>query len=282
MKEMKEVVPAPKRFGVFAQGSGEFVDVGNTANARGYNFDGGGVTIGADYQWTPNFVTGVIANYTRGSIDLNGGGGIDSDSVRGGAYASFFSAGGYLTGYLGGGYNDYDTSRDGLQGKARGSTEGAEFNALIATGYDAQFGALTIGPIASYHYTYARAHAFREQGSLAPLEIRSQDYQSSRTHLGVRIAYEIPLGSIVVTPEVRAGWQHEFGDRSYATTAQFGFGGPDFTVTSAEFGRDTFVLNAGFTIQISPIFGAHAYYYGELGTSNYDSHNFFVGARMSF
>jgi outer membrane autotransporter protein len=98
----------------------------------------------------------------------------------------------------------------------------------------------------------------------------------------MRIACEIPMGGITLTPEVRATWQHEFGDRTFATTAEFGFGGPDFTVQSPEIGRDTFVLNAGFTLQLSPIFGAHAYYHGDFGTSNYDAHSIFVGARMSF
>jgi uncharacterized protein with beta-barrel porin domain len=281
-KEMKEVVGEAPRFGAFAHGSGEFINFGGNSNARGYDLDAGGVTIGADYQWSPNFVIGFLANYTRGRIDLNRGGEIESDSVRGGVYASVFGAGGYLTGYLGGGYNDFDTKRDGLGGNAHGQTDGAEFNALIAAGYDAHFGGLTVGPIATYQYTFAKTDAFRERGSLAPLDIHSENHRSSRTNLGIRVAYEIPMGSITITPEVRASWQHEFGDRTFATTAQFGFGGPDFTVTTPDIGRDAFVLNAGFTLQLSPTFGAHAYYHGDFGTSNYDAHLFLLGARVSF
>ncbi len=282
-KEMKEIFPveAP-RGGVYAQGSGEFVNVGNTTNARGYDFDSGGVTIGADYKVTHNFVTGVLVNYTRATADLTNSGRIEADSIRGGIYASVFGAGGYLSAYVGGGYNSYDTKRNGLQGKAKGSPDGGEFNALIATGYDAHVGALTVGPIAYWQYTYTEVDAFRERGSLAPLNVRSQNSQSSRTNVGIRLAYEVPVGGAILTPEVRATWQHEFGDRSFATTSQFGFGGPDFSVHSSEIGRDSLALNVGLNLQLSPTFGAHAYYLGEFGTSNYDSHNVFVGARMSF
>jgi outer membrane autotransporter protein len=96
------------------------------------------------------------------------------------------------------------------------------------------------------------------------------------------MSYDAHIGSAVVTPEVRATWQHEFGDVEYATDARFAFGGPGFTVHSAEVGRDSLLLTAGFAVQHTPTFSTYAYYEGELGRTNYEAHNFIVGGRLSF
>ena len=96
-KASKEILPpADYRLGVFANGSGEFVSVGNSFNAAGYNFDSGGVTFGVDYKFTDHFVAGVLFNYTRTRADLTEGGRLDVDAFRGGAYASLFGGGAYV------------------------------------------------------------------------------------------------------------------------------------------------------------------------------------------
>jgi outer membrane autotransporter protein len=96
------------------------------------------------------------------------------------------------------------------------------------------------------------------------------------------MSYNGHVGSAVVTPEVRATWQHEFGDVEQATDARFDFGGPRFTVHSAEVGRDSLVLDAGIAVQFTPTFSAYGYYEGELGRTNYEAHNVIVGGRLSF
>ena len=144
----KDVVAPVRRFGVFANGHGEFVSVGSTSNARGYDFDSGGFTLGLDYRFSDHFAAGVLFNYTRTDVQLTGNGSIKADAVRGGVYASVFGGGAYLNAYIGGAYNDYDTRRSGLQGRPRGSTDGSEFTSFVSAGYDARAGDFTFGPIA--------------------------------------------------------------------------------------------------------------------------------------
>ena len=271
-----------RRLGVWANGHGEFVTVGSTANARGYDFDSGGFTLGVDYRFSNHFAAGVLFNYTRTDASLAGNGSLESDAVRGGIYASVFGGGAYVNAYIGGGYNDYDSRRDGLQGAARGSTEGSEFNAFISAGYDKKIGNLKIGPVASYQYTSTDVDSFRERGSLAPLRIAAMDGESSRTNLGARASFDWHIGSVVLVPEIRATWQHEFGDVEQTTDARFAFGGPSFAVNSARVGRDSFQLTTGFSLQITPDIAAYAFYEGELGRSNYDSHNVMGGVRANF
>jgi outer membrane autotransporter protein len=224
----------------------------------------------------------VLFNYTRTDAQLVGNGSIESDALRGGVYASVFGGGAYLNAYLGGGHNDYDTRRAGLLGTARGNTTGSEFSAFLAAGYDKRVGSLTIGPVATYHYTSTDTDSFRERGSLAPLRIDSMEGYSSRTNLGARASFNWNLGGMVLVPEIRATWQHEFGDVEQTTDARLAFGGPSFSVNSARVGRDSFQLSTGFALQITPDIAAYAYYDGELGRSNYDAHNIIGGVRANF
>jgi hypothetical protein len=191
-KEVKHFVLPEPRWGLWATGSGEFVTVGDTFNARGYDFESGGITLGLDYKFSDHFAAGVLFNYTRTEADLTGGGDMNVDAVRGGIYASVFGGGAYLNAYVGGGYFDFDSHRAGLEGRVRGETDGGEFNALVAAGYDWHFGNLTIGPIASYQYTYTSYSSFNEEGSLAPLRIGATNGESSRTNVGLRCKLYVP------------------------------------------------------------------------------------------
>ena len=54
------------------------------------------------------------------------------------------------------------------------------------------------------------------------------------------------------------------------------------SVASAKVGRDSLMLSAGFSLQITPSIAAYAYYDGEIGRSNYDANNIVGGVRANF
>ena len=282
-KGSKEVMPPPEhRLSFFANGSGEFVAVGDSTNAAGYNFGSGAATVGVDYRFTEHFVAGVLLNYTGTNADLLGNGRINANAFRGGIYASIFGGGAYVNAYLGGAASDYDVSRPGLGSLARGSTGGGDFNALITTGYDVHAGNFTYGPVGSFQYTYTGLDSFDETGSLAPLHINSNSGDSFLTNLGARATYDWHIGSMVLVPEVRATWQHEYGDTFDSISAAMLLGSPAFSVTSSPIGRDSLLLNAGFTLRITPDLSVYAFYDGELARTNYQANNLLVGFRASF
>ena len=271
------------RWGFFVAGFGEFTSVDDTLNAAGYDTDAGGVSPGLDYRITSNFAIGIMGGYSSTHSDLTDGGHMDMDSGKIGAYATAFSGGFYVNGAATFGFNDYDTERAGLGGNAGGSTEGRDFNGLIAIGYDWKGGGLTIGPTVSYQYTHVEFDGFTEQGSLAPLAFGDQDTNSSRTALGARISYDCHLGRTLFRPEFRAAWQHEFDDSEYSITSRFASGaGNAFTVSGPNIGRDSALVGAGFAVIFSDRFSIYAYYDGEFGRTNYISHNVSGGLRVSF
>jgi outer membrane autotransporter protein len=279
----KELVAPSDRVGVFITGAGEFSNITGTYNARGYDLTTGGFTLGVDYRLTDNFVVGLMAGYANTGIDLFRGGRISVDGGKLGVYATYFTGGFYVDTAVTGGYNSYDTRRRALAGTARGSTTGGELNALFAAGYDFKTGGLTIGPTASFQYTYVGIGKFSENGSLAPLQIGGQHNESLRSALGFKASYDWQVGGVVIRPEVRAAWQHEFGDVAYAVDSRFSTGGGGtFTVNGPELGRDSALLGAGFAVLWNERTSTYVYYDGELGRSNYNSQNVSGGVRMSF
>src|SRR5262249_13599539 len=150
----------------------------------------GGFTLGLDYKITPNFAIGLAAGYTGSSADLTDRGRVWVNGGKIGLYSTYFSGGWYAGTAVFAGYNSYDTRRSALQGEARGDTEGGELNVLFGTGYDFKFGGLTVGPTASFNYTYLGTRDFTEHGSLAPLDIHGGKGESLRTAFGLKASYD--------------------------------------------------------------------------------------------
>jgi autotransporter-associated beta strand protein len=276
--------PTPEnRWGVFVTGIGEFTNVGNTPNATGYDVNTGGFTTGVDYRVTPFLAVGLSAGYAHSTVNLNAGGDIDVNSGKLGVYATAFSQGFYLDTAISGGPSGYNSRRAALQGTASGSTNGGDFDFLVAAGYDWKYGGLTIGPIASFQLGYIGINAFSESGSLAPLKFPDQNFESERTGFGGRVSYDWKIGHVTVIPEFRAAWVHEYGDTAFSIVAGFASGaGNNFTVTSADTGRDSLAIGAGVSVIWNERVSTYVYYDGEVARTNYQYNAVTGGVRITF
>ncbi len=283
-KDMKTAAaPEEDRWGAFITGVGEWVGVGDDFNARGYNMDSGGFTLGVDYKFCSHFAMGLMAGYVGTGVDLNQGGRVLVNGGKVGIYGTAFGSGLYADFAVTGGYSSYDTRRNGLQGTARGDTDGGDLNVLYGMGYDFKAGGLSFGPTASFNYTYVGLRDFSETGSLAPLHFNSQGQDSLRTSFGAKASYDWKIGTVLIKPELRAAWQHEYGIASYALDSSFASGAGDvFQVNGPKIGRDSFLLGAGFSIQLNPRTATYVYYDGELGRERFNSQNVSGGFRVSF
>ena len=275
--------PTPQnRWGFFVTGIGEFTKVDDTSVAHGYYLPTGGVIFGADYRVSPNFAIGLTGGYAHTNGDLLYSS-LDVDGGTIGAYATAFGSGFYINAAATGVFNDYESHRDALLGDAQGDTNGRDFNALVTAGYEWKKGALTIGPTASFQYTYVEFDGFTEHGSLLPLTFNDQNAESTRTALGAKISYDWHVGHILVRPELRAAWQHEFGDTENSIVASFANGaGNSFTVDGPAIGRDSLLIGAGAAVLLNDRVSVYAYYDGELARTNYSSNNVSAGVRVSF
>ena len=278
------MAPTPEnRWGIWVTGIGEFANVSSTNEAAGFNIQTGGVTFGVDYRVCSIFAIGLTAGYANMNADLPNGGSLDVNSGQFGLYATLFGKGFYADAAITGGPSGYDSRRTALLGSANGNTGGGNFNTLIAVGYDWTKGGLSVGPTANFQYTYVGISGFTESGSIAPLNIDSQNVESERTAIGMKASYEWKVGHVIIKPEISAAWQHEFGDQSYSIVSSFANGaGNSFTVSSPSIGRDSLLIGAGTAVLLNDRLSIYAYYDGELLRTNYQSNDVSAGVRLTF
>ena len=287
---VEETAPPSTRWGGFITGSGELTKVGeeseNDPGAHGYQLNQAGFTMGMDYRVTDHWAVGLSAGYTHTHGDLVNDGRLNTDGGRLGLYSTYYTNGFYVDASASGGYNQYDTRRTAFLGEESGSTDGAEFNGMVAAGYDWKKGCWTFGPTASFEYDYVQLNSFTEgDTSLIPLHFPDQNQSAYRSNLGFRVAHEQvmkPGEGLTVVPELRASWRHDFGPEAYAVDSNFVGCDDTFTVHGPWVGRDSAVVDLGLTAYCTPGLSAYIFYDGQFGRDNYNNNGISGGFRVAF
>ncbi len=107
---------------------------------------------------------------------------------------------------------------------------------------------------------------------------------SFRTTLGARFLSRIEANqSLLLVPEVRAGWSHEFGDDNGTMQARFAGtgGGSGFSVEGVRYERDMALIGAGVTAHTDGGFSVFAGY--DIGVGGDQLlHTLTAGVRYAF
>jgi len=114
----------------------------------------------------------------------------------------------------------------------------------------------------------SHVQGFTEAGGFGALTVNATDGNSFQTTLGARITSRIAVANYgVFIPELRLGWNHEFGDVSQTLTAALvGVPGETFSSPGITFGRDAVLIGAGFSMELSPDAKVFVDYDGRLGS----------------
>jgi autotransporter-associated beta strand protein len=275
--------PADPNWGAFVTGSGDFIHVGDSDNARGYNLATGGVTIGADYRLGENLAVGVTAGYNGTDSKLADNGRLQVNGGKLGVYGTYYQNGFYGDVIAGGGYNNYEVRRGALQGEAHGTTGGGEGDVLVAAGYDWRMEGLSIGPTASLEYTYLGLGSYNEIGSLAPLRYPTQHDDSLRSTIGLKALYDFKWGNMVIRPQAQIAWLHEYGNRNATIDASLQSGPGDlFSVSDSNISRDSLQFSGGVSLLFNPHTSTYLFYDADLLRKEYYSQSVTGGLRLSF
>ncbi len=286
-KNAKAVAPVQEatedHYGFFVTATGNATSLDGSYNAKGYDIETGGTAIGIDVRLSKSFVVGFTAGYARTDTDLTGGGKVKVDGGRVGLYGLYHHESGvFAQALVTGGYNSYDTERAALDGRAKGSTHGGQFDAAVTLGYDAKLGSFTVTPLASLLYTNVGLSGYDEQGSLEPLRIGNQTEESLRSRFGVRAAYTAKVRATTITPSVSAQWQHEFDTNELGLSSRFANGAGDtFTVHGPRTGRDSALVTAALNVSWDR-YAWYAAYQTSLARSNVTDQTVSVGFRVAW
>jgi outer membrane autotransporter protein len=212
---------------------------------------------GLDYRFGAGSAVGVFGGYTTMDARLTPNSTqSEAESYFGGAYASAALGPVYLDAW--GSYTDveFDLARQLTIGAFSAATTAQTSGEVWAGGASAglafDFGGVRLEPFAALRYAKAEIDGFSETGTVAALNIGSQERESLRSNVGARLGIAAREGDLVFRPEIRGGWYHEFMDNAQLLTANFispTLGGASFPFTVTAF--DTDYYNAGASLDVS-------------------------------
>jgi uncharacterized protein YhjY with autotransporter beta-barrel domain len=202
------------RWGFFANGNVNFGDQSQTANQAGFDFNTIGITAGVDYRLRDDMFFGAAVGYANVDADFaRSGGNMDVDAWNLSLFGSWFKADRYyVDALLAYGRSDYQSARhirfSDAQGiferTARGATDGRQFSASIAAGYDLTRGPWTVGPHLGTDYFDVNVGRVREQGAGAlDMMIGQQSAKSFTVNAGGHLSYVYSASWGVLVPHAR-------------------------------------------------------------------------------
>ena len=297
------------RFGVFATGSLSLGDRDATDRESGFDFNAYGITAGADYRLTSNFILGLALGLSSTDIDLdNDGGSLDAFSFTGSLYATYYASQQFFIDAIASiGWSDYDIDRAirytireadttrmvAVDKVASADTDGLWVGFSLGGGYDFTMGALTVGPLARFNYRWATIDGYEEEidgtgaGIGLALDIDDQDIESLSSVLGAQASYAISMPWGVILPQLRLEWEHEFLNDSETIKAHFVHDptpddATEIRLATDDPDRDFFNVAAGVVAAFRQGISAFVQYETILGLDDITVHHVALGLRAEF
>ena len=259
--------------------------VGLSDAYRGYGF---GFTGGFDTAFGPFHTAGV--NFSYSATEVEDVVGIDDplnvSTFQGGLYGGIERGNFFADGYVGGGYNSFESRRNVTIGsfarQAEGSWSGTHYNATGSVGYDFALGErYFLRPTATVNYLSLTEEGYSESGSDAirlNVEERQSDYGSATGLINFGARFE--GDRIWYAPSARIGYRNDFANDAILTSSSFASTGSRFDITSQEFPDNGIVM--GITFMAGSRYSSFGFDYDADIRDGYNRHTARLVLRMLF
>lgn len=224
---------------------------------RGYKQDINGALAGINVDFE-RLSAGMYAGYTKSSTNTNGADSrVGSDGYHAGLVAKAlpFSAWDFFAVSLDAGYShiENDAWRNAGAGGIEGDFDQNIYTAGIALEHAIPLGDFSVTPIVKARYTYLDQDALEEKFGLTSTRVDGLDGESFTTEAGVAISHTTVLSSsFEIQPYANTAWRHEYGDRDFASSAQYVWANrqdlSSYPIRSVESDKDSLVLGAGLQV----------------------------------
>ena len=296
--------------GVFMQGADFFGDKELTRETA-FGFDNKDAGLGVDYKLASNIVIGTLFNYTNADIDfdlLDESTDVSTNSLS--VYGTYNVTNNiYVDGYGMYGWNDFDSKRNVSfttmeidqnnnvtyrqdNQMLRIDNTGIQYTMGITSGYELNFGAITVGPLGRLFYAKTEVEGFKKTINISDIDnetlnVAAQEAESLTTNLGMDASYayktperlqKIRLG--VLIPQVRAEWVHEYKNDSQNLEATLVQANQIMNASTADPDRDYFKVGCGLSAIFAGGISAYIQYEEILGLSHITAHNVAFGVRV--
>ncbi len=235
-------------------------------NAAGMNGHVAGLFAGIDGDVSDHWRVGGLFGYTNASA----GNDADWDSFSAGLYvATEWGKLNFTTGAI---YskNDISTEREiafgAFEDQLETDYQGATRQVFADLGWREKLGSVTLEPFANLAYVNLETDGFREKGGAAALSGSGGTDDVTLTTLGLRWSADIGNADLPATFSGTLGWRHAIGDLTPSSRFAFSSGSP-FVIEGVSLPRDTAVLEASLSAQISKTARVKLSYSGEFAHS---------------
>ncbi|MEW7972887.1 MAG: autotransporter domain-containing protein [Candidatus Thiodiazotropha endolucinida] len=290
------------RLGVFVTGDISTGERDETDLETGLDFDTVGITIGADYRITNQFILGGAVGFIDTEAELeNDAGDLDTQGVSLSLFGTYYSPQNYFVDFSATvGKNDFDQKRSivyTLGGLADVSQElkadydGDTVSLFIGSGYDFNRGAWSFGPRADLEYIKSDVDGFTEEvsdptadGGGWATRVEDTDQRWLTLNLGGKVSYTHSADWGVLIPYARLDWLHEFEDDSQVITAHFieDPAGMGIEIQTDDPDRDYLRLRFGTSAQFQNGVVGFIDFGTILAHSEWSAHTVSAGLRMEF
>jgi len=235
-------------------------------NAAGMNGHVAGLFAGIDADVSEHWRIGGMFGYT----DASAGTDADWDSYSAGLYAA--AEWGKLNFTTGAIYskNDISTERNiafgTFEDQLQADYQSATRQVFADLGWREKVGATTLEPFANLAYINLETDGLREDGGAAALSANGGMDDVTLTTLGLRWSTDIGNADLPATFSGMLGWRHAIGDLTPSSRFAFSSGSP-FVIEGVSLPRDTAVLEASLTAQVSKTARVKLSYSGEFAHS---------------
>ncbi len=268
---------------------GDWAELDRSSVSAGFTSTSGGVIVGGDFSFSPNFIAGLAAGYQSSDIKFRGTGAGDISSYSLTAYGDYRIGAVYVDALAGYAVQSYDMDRYlavlGTSYIANGDYDGASIIGSVETGYEVALGGNTkLTPFAGINITHTTTDAVTETGAgVWNLAYEDRSETGIDSVLGVRLSKSFTTeGGTKFTPMVELGWKHAFGDQSpVANAALAGTPGSNFQIFGSTAKRDTAIAGAALNVQMTDTLDAYVQYNGQY-SSNYMDNTASLRLRLKF
>jgi fibronectin-binding autotransporter adhesin len=290
-KEIKEpVAPAPPpsqpKWGTFAYLNGTFGRLDSDSNGFGFDYQGGGAVVGADYRITDKLAVGIAGAYEYANLDpkyVVGGHG-SANAGYGALYTTYGGPTGLYAEAIGGvGYTAFAVQRDVLGTSAHGYPSAWDASVGGTLGYMIKLtNNLGFAPFGQLFYDNLWRSGTSETGSIASLSISHGSAETLDTVVGGKFAGSFYLGSVRITNLLWAGYRHDYLQSIYSVSSSFIDGGiGSFVTQSPHISADSLVAGAGVNADLTARFSVSVNYSIE-ANQDYLGNLFTLGLKYKF
>jgi len=228
----------------------------------GFNYRHNSTTGGLDYRINDWAAVGGLVGYSENSDTLGSGMGNQAfNSFQAALYATAFSDGWYgtLTGTYA--YDQWNKLERNLfigGETANAQTNGHVLGGKAEAGYVVHLGQWSFGPTAELRLADYRIGSYTEHGGIGVnQEVDTQSLTSTIGQFGAEASWTTTIGSYVVTPQLRASFDHEFHYSTRAIVTRIASQlSTSVTTDLSPDSQDWARLGAGVAVQMTDRFSA--------------------------